>query len=113
MQGAHATQPERAGRRAHSPQVWHAVLGYLSGFEEQLWEVLDDPTAVDRMKAAVAAYKGACGQHACIEANGMPAVRPVARLLSGQWHACCEANGTPAVRPMADPQPGLPRRLKA
>lgn len=42
-------------------QVWHAVLGYISGFEEQLWELEDDPAAAERMKAAVAAYKGGWG----------------------------------------------------
>lgn len=40
-------------------QVWHAVLGYISGFEEQVWEAEDDPAAAERMRAAVAAYKGA------------------------------------------------------
>ncbi|PRW61041.1 Tubulin-folding cofactor B [Chlorella sorokiniana] len=38
-------------------EVWHAVLGYISGFEEQLWELEDDPAAAGRIKAAVAAYK--------------------------------------------------------
>jgi len=43
-------------------QVWHAVLGYISGFEEQLWELDDDPAAAARVKAAVAAYKGGCSR---------------------------------------------------
>lgn len=40
-------------------QVWHAVLGYISSFEQELWELEDDAAAVERVKAAVAAYKGA------------------------------------------------------
>lgn len=39
-------------------QVWHAVLTYLDSFEEQLWEAEDDPQAQERVKEAVAAYKG-------------------------------------------------------
>jgi len=34
------------------------VLTYLDSFEEQLWEAEDDPQAQERVKEAVAAYKG-------------------------------------------------------
>lgn len=56
------------------PQVWHAVLGYISGFEEQLWELEDDPAAAQRVKAAVAAYKGARrGHYICLAIKSMGA----------------------------------------
>jgi hypothetical protein len=47
--------------------VWHAVLTYLDGFEEQLWEVEDDTQAQARVKQAVAAYKG--GSACCVGAQ--------------------------------------------
>ena len=46
------------------------MLTYLDGFEEQLWEVEDDPQAHARVKQAAAAYKGEWG-----------------RLLVGAWQA--------------------------
>ena len=40
------------------------MLTYMDGFEQQLWEVEDDPQAQARMKQAVAAYKG--GYACCV-----------------------------------------------
>lgn len=40
-------------------QVWHAVLGHVSGFEDALWECEGDAVAEQRAAAAIAAYRGA------------------------------------------------------